>query len=188
MDIFHALKFPKQKSPICVTGSSSSRGETPPGADLVRSFERTTPSCAAGRLTIATARERVESIRPLTGTSPVLSGVGYGRSTARPECATSCDISDAAVVALNDASGVLAPSSSMCSLGHPYTGSALAGWERLPLQCLLESRMRTERRMSGSARGDERPAAARQCGVHRLLNRFTLRSSSATIRSCAASP
>lgn len=32
--------------------------------------------------------------------------------------------------------------------------------------------MRTERRMSGSARGDEKPTAARQCGAHRLLNPF----------------
>jgi len=32
--------------------------------------------------------------------------------------------------------------------------------------------MRTERRTSGSARGDEKPTAARQCGTHRLLNPF----------------
>jgi len=46
--------------------------------------------------------------------------------------------------------------------------------------------MRTERRTSGSARGDEKLAAERRYGAHRLLNRFMRPWSSATIRSCAA--
>ena len=35
--------------------------------------------------------------------------------------------------------------------------------------CLLESRMRNERRMSGSGRGDEKPAAEKRQGARRLL-------------------
>lgn len=46
--------------------------------------------------------------------------------------------------------------------------------------------MRTERRKSGSARGDEKLAAERQCGAHRLLNRSMRQSSNETILSCAA--
>ena len=42
--------------------------------------------------------------------------------------------------------------------------------------------MRIERRKSGSARGDEKLAAERRYGAHRLLNRFTPRSNNETIQ------
>ena len=41
--------------------------------------------------------------------------------------------------------------------------------ERRTSPCLLESRMRNERRTSGSGRGDEKPAAERRHGARRLL-------------------
>jgi hypothetical protein len=48
--------------------------------------------------------------------------------------------------------------------------------------------MRIERRKSGSARGDEKLAAERRYGAHRLLNLFMHLSNNGTIRNCAASP
>ncbi|WOS67247.1 MULTISPECIES: group II intron maturase-specific domain-containing protein [Sinorhizobium] len=42
-------------------------------------------------------------------------------------------------------------SSNTCSAGPPSAGIVWHGWERLTLPCFLESRMRNERRMSGSA-------------------------------------
>jgi len=48
--------------------------------------------------------------------------------------------------------------------------------------------MRTERRTSGSARGDEKLAAERRYGAHRLLTRFMRQWSSGMIRNCAANP
>ncbi|MFW8584115.1 group II intron maturase-specific domain-containing protein [Rhizobium beringeri] len=58
-----------------------------------------------------------------------------------------------------DESGEKDPSSNMCSAGHLSSDTVSRGWTCLTLPCLLESRMRNERRMSGSARGDARPAA-----------------------------
>jgi hypothetical protein len=48
--------------------------------------------------------------------------------------------------------------------------------------------MRTERRTSGSARGDEKLAAERRYGAHRLLNHFMRPSSSGMIRNSGANP
>jgi len=47
--------------------------------------------------------------------------------------------------------------------------------------------MRNERRMSGSARGDEKPTAEKRYGAHRLLNHFMRLSNSATIRNSGTS-
>jgi len=47
--------------------------------------------------------------------------------------------------------------------------------------------MRTERRKSGSERGDEKLASERQHGAHRLLNRFMHRLNNGMTRNYAAS-
>ncbi|WP_245451203.1 group II intron reverse transcriptase/maturase [Borborobacter arsenicus] len=52
-------------------------------------------------------------------------------------------------------------SSSICSPGPPSAGSVSHGWICLTLPCLLESRVRNERRMPGSGRGGEKPVAER---------------------------
>src|SRR6266540_570342 len=66
-------------------------------------------------------------------------------------------------------SGGKVRSSSICSRGPRSADTASHGWESLILPCLLESRMRNERRTSGSGRGDEKPAAERRFGARRLL-------------------
>ncbi|WP_245457235.1 MULTISPECIES: group II intron maturase-specific domain-containing protein [unclassified Mesorhizobium] len=60
-------------------------------------------------------------------------------------------------------------SSNICSPGPPSAASVSHGWRCLTLPCLLESRVRNERRMLGSGRGGKKPAAERQRGAHRLL-------------------
>ena len=66
-------------------------------------------------------------------------------------------------------SGRKGRSSNICSRGRTSADTASHGWKSLVLPCLLESRMRNERRMSGSVRGDEKPAAERRFGARRLL-------------------
>lgn len=87
---------------------------------------------------------------------------GYVRNVQRQHRANCGAQNSQADAGRRGGSGGRDPLSNTCSAGHLSSDIVSRGWIRLTLPCLLGSQMRNERRTSGSARGDARPAAARR--------------------------
>lgn len=128
-----------------------------------------TPSFAAGRITIATALALIACSPASTGTPTIGSGAGCVGNAPMRASATSLVIACRAHDVQRASCGGTATTSNTCSPGRRSAAIASDGCGRPTSPSLLESRMRNERRTSGSVRGCEKPMAEMSHGAHTLL-------------------